>query len=86
VKESGNYVMIIANCDDDGLGIITLGNMEWKSVGGYLVSDMILCYIVFDSRSSNGSISRKCRLVETIFVFVCLHLNFLFCSPETCLA
>jgi len=40
VKESGNYFMIIANCDDDGLGVITLGNMEWKSVGGYLPGDM----------------------------------------------
>lgn len=38
VDESGDYVMVIANCNDDGLGIITLGTMEWKSKGGYLVS------------------------------------------------
>jgi len=40
VKKSGDYVMVIANCNDDGFGIITLGNMEWKSVGGYLPGDM----------------------------------------------
>ena len=41
VKKSGDYVMVIANCNDDGFGVITLGSMEWKSVGGYLVSDTI---------------------------------------------
>ena len=38
VDKSGDYVMVIANCNDDGIGIITLGTMEWKSKGGYLVS------------------------------------------------
>jgi len=33
--------MVIANCDDDGFGIITLGNMEWKSARGYLPGDII---------------------------------------------
>lgn len=40
VKDSGDYVMVIANCDDNGFGVITLGEMEWKSVGGYLPGDM----------------------------------------------
>ena len=38
VEVSGDYVMVIANCNDDGLSIVTLGSMEWKSVGGFLVS------------------------------------------------
>ncbi len=42
IKKSGDYVMVIANCNDDGLGIITLGEMEWKSKGGYLVSGLII--------------------------------------------
>jgi len=40
VQESGNHVLVIANCNDDGFGIKTIGNMEWKSVGGYLPGDM----------------------------------------------
>jgi len=40
IKESGDYVMVIANCNDDGLGVITLGTMEWKSAGGYLPGDI----------------------------------------------
>lgn len=40
VQISGYYVMVIANCNDDGLGILTFGNMEWKSVGGYLPGDI----------------------------------------------
>lgn len=40
VEVSGDYVMVIANCNDDGLSIITLGSMEWKSVGGYLPGDI----------------------------------------------
>jgi len=40
VTKSGDYVLVLANCNDDGFGIITLGNMEWKSKGGYLPGDM----------------------------------------------
>jgi len=40
VLVSGDYVMLIANCKDDGLSIITLGSMEWKSVGGFLPGDI----------------------------------------------
>eukprot|EP00534_Pseudo-nitzschia_fraudulenta_P011794 CAMPEP_0201216454 /NCGR_PEP_ID=MMETSP0851-20130426/189524_1 /ASSEMBLY_ACC=CAM_ASM_000631 /TAXON_ID=183588 /ORGANISM="Pseudo-nitzschia fraudulenta, Strain WWA7" /LENGTH=612 /DNA_ID=CAMNT_0047506019 /DNA_START=372 /DNA_END=2210 /DNA_ORIENTATION=- len=39
VKVTGDYFMVIANCNDDGLGVITLGNMEWKSVTGYLAGN-----------------------------------------------
>ena len=52
VQKSGDYVMVIANCDDDGFGIITLGNMEWKSAKGYLVSDVNIWYFVLESLSS----------------------------------
>jgi len=40
VQVSGDYVMVIANCNDDGLSIVTLGSMEWKSVGGFLPGDI----------------------------------------------
>lgn len=40
VTDSGDYVMVIANCDDYGMEVLALGNMEWKSVGGYLPGDM----------------------------------------------
>mmetsp|Transcript_23423 Transcript_23423/g.26104 ORF Transcript_23423/g.26104 Transcript_23423/m.26104 type:complete len:810 (+) Transcript_23423:83-2512(+) len=40
VQVSGDYVMVIANCNDDGLSVITLGSMEWKSVGGFLPGDI----------------------------------------------
>jgi len=34
VEESGDYVLVIANCNDDGYGVITLGDIEWKNLGG----------------------------------------------------
>jgi hypothetical protein len=74
VKESGSYIMIIANCDDDGLDVITLGNMEWKSVNGYLVSNAVILWcIVFVSRSSNNSTARKYRFHASTFVFACSY-------------
>jgi len=49
VKVTGDYFMVIANCNDDGLGVITLGNMEWKSVTGYLVSEITIVLFFFAS-------------------------------------
>jgi len=40
IEKTGDYVMVLANCNDDGFGVITLGSMEWKSVGGYLPGEM----------------------------------------------
>lgn len=40
IKKTGDYVMVLANCNDDGFGVITLGSMEWKSVGGFLPGEM----------------------------------------------
>jgi hypothetical protein len=40
VTDSGDYVMVIANCDDYGMEVLALGNMEWKSAGGNLPGDM----------------------------------------------
>jgi len=41
ITESGDYVLIIANCDDYGLEVFSLGTMEWKSVHGYLPGEKI---------------------------------------------
>jgi hypothetical protein len=38
--ESGVYVLIMANCNDDGREILTVGAMEWKSQGGNLPGDL----------------------------------------------
>jgi hypothetical protein len=37
----GEYILVLANCDDDGREILTLGSMEWVSEHGYLPGDMI---------------------------------------------
>jgi hypothetical protein len=41
ITVSGDYVLVIANCNDFGLEVLALGNMEWQSVNGYLPGDMI---------------------------------------------
>ncbi|KAG7361464.1 seven transmembrane receptor [Nitzschia inconspicua] len=40
IESSGDYVLVISNCNDYGLDVLALGNMEWKSVMGYLPGDM----------------------------------------------
>jgi hypothetical protein len=40
IEESGDYVMILANCYDYGVGVLAVGSMEWKSVRGFLPGDM----------------------------------------------
>ena len=65
VEKTGDYVMVIANCDDDGFGIITLGNMEWKSVGGYLVSDMVVSYYI-RRQHNNKLVHMECLLYTHI--------------------
>jgi Lung seven transmembrane receptor len=40
IDYSGDYVLVISNCNDYGLEVLALGNMEWKSVKGYLPGDM----------------------------------------------
>lgn len=40
IDESGDYVWVISNCNDFGLEVLALGNMEWKSARGYLPGDM----------------------------------------------
>eukprot|EP00531_Pseudo-nitzschia_arenysensis_P006341 CAMPEP_0116144828 /NCGR_PEP_ID=MMETSP0329-20121206/16235_1 /TAXON_ID=697910 /ORGANISM="Pseudo-nitzschia arenysensis, Strain B593" /LENGTH=808 /DNA_ID=CAMNT_0003640327 /DNA_START=108 /DNA_END=2534 /DNA_ORIENTATION=- len=52
VEKSGDYVMVIANCNDDGFGVITLGSMEWKSVGGYLPGEMADFMLFLDAMSA----------------------------------
>eukprot|EP00536_Pseudo-nitzschia_multiseries_P001993 jgi/Psemu1/251193/estExt_Genewise1Plus.C_260153 len=47
VKVSGDYIMLIANCDDDGLGVLTLGSMDWKSARGYLPGDIFGLMLFF---------------------------------------
>jgi hypothetical protein len=37
----GQYVLVLANCDDYGRGVLTSGSMEWVSQHGYLPGDMI---------------------------------------------
>jgi hypothetical protein len=37
---SGDYVLVISNCNDFGLEVWAQGSMEWKSVKGYLPGDM----------------------------------------------
>jgi mannose/fructose/N-acetylgalactosamine-specific phosphotransferase system component IIC len=37
----GEYILILANCDDNGREVMTLGSMEWVSQHGYLPGDMI---------------------------------------------
>jgi len=52
VKESGDYVLVIANCNDDGFGIITLGDIEWKSVGGYLPGTIFYSMFVYGASTA----------------------------------
>jgi hypothetical protein len=40
VDFSGDYVLVISNCNDFGLEVLALGSMEWKSEKGYLPGDM----------------------------------------------
>ena len=40
VDVTGSYVVVLANCDDNGLDVLVSGSMEWKSVGGFLPGDM----------------------------------------------
>lgn len=40
ITQTGEYVMLLGNCDDYGMEVLALGNMEWKSVGGYLPGDL----------------------------------------------
>jgi hypothetical protein len=37
---SGDYVFVMANCNDFGQDVVAIGSMEWKSVKGYLPGDM----------------------------------------------
>jgi Lung seven transmembrane receptor len=39
IQYTGNYVMILANCNDYGMDVIATGDMTWVSVGGYLPGD-----------------------------------------------
>jgi len=52
VNTSGDYILVIANCNDDGFGIITLGNMEWKSVGGYLPGEIFYEMFVYGAATA----------------------------------
>jgi len=52
VHVSGDYVLVIANCNDDGFGIITLGTMEWKSVGGYLPGEIFYMMFVYGAATA----------------------------------
>jgi len=38
--ESGKYVVIFANCNDEGRPVIVEGHMVWKSLHGYLPGDL----------------------------------------------
>lgn len=40
VEVTGDYVLILANCDDYGMDVFSLGSMEWKSVKGFLPGEM----------------------------------------------
>ena len=40
VDVTGSYVVVLANCNDNGLDVLVSGTMEWKSVGGFLPGDM----------------------------------------------
>ena len=37
----GEYILVLANCDDFGREILTFGSMEWVSEHGYLPGDLI---------------------------------------------
>jgi hypothetical protein len=37
---SGDYIMVLGNCDDYGMDVLTIGDMEWKSLRGNLPGDM----------------------------------------------
>jgi Lung seven transmembrane receptor len=40
IENSGEYVLVISNCNDFGLEVLAFGNMEWKSANGNLPGDM----------------------------------------------
>ena len=45
---SGDYIMVLGNCDDYGMDVLAVGNMEWKSVRGNLpgeLYDLMLFYV-----------------------------------------
>lgn len=39
-KASGKYVLVMANCNDEGRTILVKGKTIWKSVHGYLPGDL----------------------------------------------
>mmetsp|Transcript_17940 Transcript_17940/g.19719 ORF Transcript_17940/g.19719 Transcript_17940/m.19719 type:complete len:565 (+) Transcript_17940:178-1872(+) len=39
-EESGKYVVVFANCNDEGRRVIVEGHTEWKSKHGYLPGDL----------------------------------------------
>ena len=40
VGVTGDYIALLANCDDFGMDVFSVGSIEWKSVKGYLPGDM----------------------------------------------
>ena len=40
IKETGDYVLLMGNCFDDGFEILEQGSMEWKSSTGYVPGDI----------------------------------------------
>lgn len=40
IEQSGDHVLVLGNCDDYGLDVMAIGDLEWKSVRGYLPGDM----------------------------------------------
>ena len=41
IDYDGSYVLILANCDDDGREMLVLGSMEWMSSHGLLPGDLL---------------------------------------------
>jgi hypothetical protein len=40
IQVTGDYVLLMGNCYDDGMDVIELGTMEWRSAKGYLPGDI----------------------------------------------
>ena len=41
IKNDGSYVLVLANCDDNGREMLALGTMEWMSSHGLLPGDLL---------------------------------------------
>ncbi|GKY95508.1 hypothetical protein MPSEU_000512500 [Mayamaea pseudoterrestris] len=68
-EESGNYVLIMANCDDQGRDLLLTGEAAYKSVHGFLPGELWGFLYFFGAMTI-------AYLVVSLWYSIMMHLNF----------